>query len=139
LADLYSDRPPLDDFLGWRDLRVNEEIYWYGWFIDYWMEGGLMRDIYTHQITTPEHWNMLMLPFAYTREELDYDIVVGNEIEVTPSYDPHCDSENGDVTDGCAPVAVISAEKLRDYTNGPPETTKMQVCSYTMIEWGSMS
>jgi len=97
----------------------------YGWFIDYWMEGGLMRDIYTHQITTPEHWNMLMLPFAYTREELDYDTVVGNETEVTPSYDPHCDSENGDVTDGCEPVAVISAEKLRDYTDGPPETTKI--------------
>jgi len=39
------------------------------------------------------------------------------------SYDPHC--SNGDVTDGCEPKAVISAEKLRDYTEGPAETTKI--------------
>lgn len=38
LADLYSDRPPIEDFLDWRDLRVLEECSWYGWFIDYWME-----------------------------------------------------------------------------------------------------
>ena len=40
LDRLYSERPPLDDFLEWRDLRVLDEIHWYGWFIDYWMEGG---------------------------------------------------------------------------------------------------
>ncbi len=39
------------------------------------------------------------------------------------SYDPHC--SNGDVTDGCEPKAVISAEKLRDYSEGPAETTKI--------------
>ena len=36
------------------------------------------------------------------------------------SYDPHC--TNGDVTGGCNPVAVFSAEKLRDYNEGPAET-----------------
>ena len=40
LDHLYAERPPLDDFLEWRDLRVMDEIYWYGWFIDYYMEGG---------------------------------------------------------------------------------------------------
>ena len=122
LDNLYSERPPMEDFLEWRDLRVMDEIQWYGWFIDYWMEGGLMRDIYTHQLTTPEHWYMLMMPTVYTREELDYDLVVGNQT-VTPNYDPHC--EGSKVTDGCEPVAVISAEKLRDYTEGPPETAKI--------------
>jgi len=119
LDDLYAARPPIEDFLEWRDERVLEECHWYGWFIDYWMEGGLMRDMFTHKITTPEHWNMLMVPTAWTVDELRYDLVVG-DAEVTPSYDPHC--ENGDVTDGCEPVAVISAEKLRDYTEGPAET-----------------
>jgi len=94
----------------------------YRWFIDYWMEGGLMRDMFTHKITTPEHWNMLMMPTVYTLAELDYDLVVGDD-EVTPSYDPHCD--NGDVTDGCKPVAIISAEKLQDYAEGPAETARI--------------
>ena len=150
LDKLYSERPPMEDFLAWRDERVLEECHWYSWFIDYWMEGGLMRDMFTHQITTPEHWNMLMMvsrgsficsfvhldvhinftliasllqPTKYKREELEYDLVVGNETIVTPSYDPHC--TNGDVSGGCEPVAVISAEKLRDYSDGPPETAKI--------------
>lgn len=61
-----------------------------------------------------------MEPTGYSRAELDYDLVVGNDVVVTPAYDPHC--ESGEVTDGCQPVAVISAEKLRDYTEGPAET-----------------
>ena len=38
---IYNTRAPLAAFLVWRDLRVMEEISWYGWFIDYWMEGGM--------------------------------------------------------------------------------------------------
>ena len=82
-----------------------------------------MRDIFTHKITTPQHWNMLMMPTVYSRAELEYDRVVGNETVVTPSYDPHC--ANGEISGGCQPVAVISAEKLRDYTEGPAETAKI--------------
>ncbi|KAL7544139.1 hypothetical protein ACHAWF_007522 [Thalassiosira exigua] len=122
LDQLYSERPPIEDFLIWRDMRVVEECHWYGWFIDYYMEGGLMRDIFTHKITTPEHWYMLMMPTVYSRAELDYDLVVGPDTVVSPSYDPHCEL---DITNGCEPVAVISAEKLRDYTEGPAETTKI--------------
>lgn len=119
IDDLYGERPPIEDFLAWRDLRVLDETHWYGWFIDYWMEGGLMRDMFTNKITTPEHWNMLMMPTVYTKAEMDYDLIVGNTV-VTPSYDPHC--TNGDISGGCQPVAIISAEKLRDYTDGPAET-----------------
>lgn len=117
---LYASTPPVGAFFAWRDLRVMDEIQWYGWFIDYWMEGGLLRDIYTHKITTPHHWNMLMMPTVYTRDELDYDVVVGVDTVVTPRYDPHC--TNGDVSGGCEPVAVVSAEKLLDATAGPSET-----------------
>ena len=30
MTNLYAERPPLDDFLAWRDLRVMDEIHWYG-------------------------------------------------------------------------------------------------------------
>lgn len=123
LDNLYGERPPIEDFWEWRDLRVLDECYWYSWFIDYWMEGGLQRDIFTHKTTTPEHWNMLMMPTVYTRAELDYDVVVGNDTVVTDSYDPHCG--NGEISNGCAPVAVISAEVLRDPTEGKAETAKI--------------
>jgi hypothetical protein len=84
---------------------------------------GLYRDMFSHKTTTSEHFNMLMMPFNFKREELDYDLVVGADTVVSPTYDPHC--ENGDVSGGCEPVAVISAEKLLDYTAGPAETAKI--------------
>lgn len=39
---------------------------------------------------------------------------------IVASYDPHC--ANNDIANGCEPVAVISAEKLRDLSYGPAET-----------------
>lgn len=30
LDNLYSERPPMGDFLEWRDERVMDEVYWYG-------------------------------------------------------------------------------------------------------------
>ena len=30
LTNLFQERPPLDDFLAWRDLLVMDEIHWYG-------------------------------------------------------------------------------------------------------------
>ena len=38
IPNLYQQRPPLEDFRIWRDERVMDEVQWYGWFIDYWME-----------------------------------------------------------------------------------------------------
>ena len=49
-----------------------------------------MRDIYTHQLTTPEHWEMLVkYTFKYTRDELDYDTVVPllDETDTTQDVD----------------------------------------------------
>uniref|UniRef100_A0A7S2IES7 Uncharacterized protein n=1 Tax=Helicotheca tamesis TaxID=374047 RepID=A0A7S2IES7_9STRA len=115
IPNLYQEQPPMADFLAWRDERVFDEIKWYGWFIDYWMEGGLMRDMFTNKITTPEHWNMLMVPTAHTAEELDYDLVVGADTVVEPTIDPNCEK----ITNGCTPAKVISAEKLVDHQAGP--------------------
>jgi len=118
LHKLYAERPPLEDFLEWRDDRVLDEIQWYGWFIDYYMEGGLMRDMFNHKITTPEHWYMLMQPTRYTKEEMAYDLIVGPDTYVSPSYDPHC---LNDVTTGCEPIEIISAERLVEADTGPIE------------------
>ena len=41
IDQLYAKRPPLEDFLDWRDDHVLHEIYWYGWFIDFYMEGDM--------------------------------------------------------------------------------------------------
>lgn len=112
---------PLEDFLRWRDERLMEECHWYGWYIDYYMEDGLMRDIYTHKLTTAEHWNMLMHPESYKKENTTYDLIVGENF-VPPTYDPHCLK---DISNGCIPVAIISAERLVDHTIGKTETQKI--------------
>jgi len=122
IDNLYAERPPPEDFFIWRDERVLEEIYWYGWFIDYYMEDGLMRDMFTSKITTPEHWNMLMQQTRYTVEEMDYDLIVGPDTIVAPTRDPHCVN---DVTNGCKPIEVISAEKLVDHATGRAESRKL--------------
>ena len=43
-----------------------------------------MRDMFNHKTTTPEHWNRLMMPTVYTKTEMDYDLIVGNDTVVTP-------------------------------------------------------
>jgi len=121
IPNLYSARPPLDDFLAWRDLRVMDEIHWYGWFIDYWMEGGLLRDIFTHKITTNYHWNLLMMPTVYSKSEVAYDLIIGNQT-VSPEFDPNCANK---VSGGCQPIQIISAEKLVELETGPDENAKI--------------
>jgi len=81
-----------------------------------------MRDMFTHKITTPEHWYMLMQPTRYTKEEMAYDKIVGNDTYVSPSYDPHCEN---DVTAGCEPIQIISAERLVETDTGPAEGRKI--------------
>jgi len=121
LENLYAERPPMEDFLIWRDLRVIDEIDWYGWFIDYYMEDGLMRDMYTKKITTKEHWDLLMRPEATSRDQMTYEQIVG-DAEVTPTRDPHCVN---DISEGCSPIEVVSAEKLILEETGPAETRKI--------------
>jgi len=78
-----------------------------------------MRDMFNHKMTIPEQWNMLMKPDHYKKAEMTYDLIVGDTV-VTANYDPHC--ANGDISGGCEPASVISAEKLRDRDVGAAET-----------------
>jgi len=120
-SNLYQERPPLEDFLVWRELRVFDEIHWYSWFIDYYMENGLMRDMFNHEVTTPEHWRKLLLPHHYTKEELRYKWYVHDPENLTPYYDPMCDT----IAMGCYPARIISAEKLVVNETGPAEGRKI--------------
>ncbi len=103
-------------------------IYTFGrqrWFIDYWMEGGLMRDIFSHKLTTPEHWYLLMQPTAYSKDESAYDRIVGEGVVITEkSYDPPCGTEHK-ILGGCRPVQIISAERLVKAETGPAEGRKI--------------
>ena len=83
---------------------------------------GLMRDMFTHKITTPEHWYLLMRPEANHKDLMTYDLIVGNDTIVTPSYDPHCID---DISGGCEPVEIISAERLVETDTGPAEGRKI--------------
>ena len=97
--NLFETQPGVNDYVEWRDSRVLDEIHWYGWYIDYWMEGGLLRDIFSHKRTTAEHWERLINKPFFTRGELAYEnYVPGGEESVTPTYDTHCP---GDITGGC--------------------------------------
>ena len=76
IANLYQGEVNEDKYIEWRDARVMDEIGWYGWMIDYWMEDGLMRDYFDHKVTTPEHWALLLEPEKYTYGELQWDVNV---------------------------------------------------------------
>jgi hypothetical protein len=81
-----------------------------------------MRDMFNHKITTPDHWYMLKQPERYTKEEMAYDLIVGPDTIVSPTYDPHC---LNDITAGCEPIAIISAERLVKTDTGPIEGRKI--------------
>eukprot|EP00957_Ditylum_brightwellii_P069952 5312212-Ditylum_brightwellii.AAC.1 len=55
------------------------------------------------------------MPTVYTVYELRYDLIVGDDTVVEPSYDPNCAL----VSNGCEPVKVISAERLVTLDRGP--------------------
>lgn len=84
-----------------------------------------MRDVKTNKITTPEHWYMLRNSSSnsrnkFNRDYLPYDVAVGLDTLVPPSYDPHCAA--GEISGGCEPIAIFSGELLSDYVDGPKET-----------------
>mmetsp|Transcript_11454 Transcript_11454/g.16684 ORF Transcript_11454/g.16684 Transcript_11454/m.16684 type:complete len:689 (-) Transcript_11454:183-2249(-) len=129
IANLYKEEeageehtnPPVEDFLVWRDLRVFDEIHWYSWFIDYYMEGGLMRDMFNHELTVEGQWKMSIMPNFFTKHEMRHGRFVDENEIVQPSYDPMCAT----LSKGCYPVLIIDPEKLVDPQYGPVEARKM--------------
>ncbi len=79
-----------------------------------------MRDIYSHNLTTPEHWTMSLNNFAVSRDEITASFV-HTDIK---SYDPHC-SDYNEVSNGCQPVKILSGELLVNHTTGPAENRKI--------------
>lgn len=82
-----------------------------------------MRDISTHRKTIPEHWYRILQPTAYNKDDVDIENFVPNGTIVESSYDPNCLDEN--VSDGCHPMAIISAERLQTAGWGASETRKI--------------
>ena len=76
IPDLFQGIIEADKYAMWRNERTMDEIGWYGWLIDYWMEDGLLRDYFDHKVTTPEHFELLREPETYTYGELQWDVNV---------------------------------------------------------------
>jgi len=119
LDRVFTFRAPIVDWVIWRNERVNAEIHWWSWHIDYWMEGGLLRDIFTHELTTATHFARLLDPTIYTEAELR--LFQSKLINVQPTYDTHCNG--GDIED-CRPTAIASIERMMDPSTGPQEVAK---------------
>ena len=76
IPNLFQGIIEADKYAMWRNERTMDEIGWFGWLIDYWMEDGLLRDYFDHKITTPEHFALLREPETYTYGELQWDVNV---------------------------------------------------------------
>jgi hypothetical protein len=75
----------------------------------------------THKFTTLEHWDMLLNPDSLSPEQRAYETVIGDAV-IEPIYDPNCVNN---VSGGCHPVTIISAEHLVDPALGPTEARKL--------------
>ncbi|KAL3774835.1 hypothetical protein HJC23_005414 [Cyclotella cryptica] len=62
VEELYGTRNDFDQFYIWRDAHVLQEIYRYGWYIDFWMENGLIRDPFSHQVIDADYYEVWVNP-----------------------------------------------------------------------------
>ncbi|KAL7518232.1 hypothetical protein ACHAWX_003078 [Stephanocyclus meneghinianus] len=62
VEELYGTRNDFDKFYVWRDAHVLQEIYKYGWYIDFWMENGLRRDPFSHQVIDADYFEVWSKP-----------------------------------------------------------------------------
>jgi hypothetical protein len=62
VEELYGERLQDVTFYDWRDLKILQEIYRYGFYIDYWMENGLRRDPFSHELVDKEYWDLFVNP-----------------------------------------------------------------------------
>ena len=85
------------------------------------MEGGLMRDMFNHEMTVPSQWQMAILPNFFTKHEVRHGRFVDENQTVDPSYDPMCAT----LSKGCYPVLIHDPAKLVDPATGPAEARKL--------------
>jgi len=122
--NLYEYSPPdnEDEFIEWRDDKAADEIHWWGWVIDFWMENGVLRDVRTNNLTTLEHFEILTEANRNSLDEYSWETFVGTPLNVA-QWDPHCLHHVS--PHGCKPVAIISAEDLISPEYGVAEFSKI--------------
>ena len=121
LSRVFTMHAPVDSWQSWRNSRFKSEIRQWSWHLDFWMENGLMRDFYTHELTNAEHFERLKASERFSEEELRAH--QASLTNVQPEYDPHCSS--GLMQLGCRPVAVTSFEAINSEETGPQEASKL--------------
>lgn len=127
----YTMRSPIEDWIKWRDTRFDVEIKKWGWFIDFWMEGGVARDIFSHNLTTLEHFDRLKQPVMYAAPELTTaQNSIGN---ITAQIDSHCVEDMN-----CTVVAIASFEKMIDRESGPSEIERFVAAIDGKTSWPMM-
>mmetsp|Transcript_44592 Transcript_44592/g.65595 ORF Transcript_44592/g.65595 Transcript_44592/m.65595 type:complete len:418 (-) Transcript_44592:214-1467(-) len=102
---VFTGRPPMSNWIRWRDRWFTDQIKVWGWYIDYWMEGGM------------RYW---MVENEYRNGQWPYHWLEGDH-EGERQIDEHCISD----MNGCYPQTVISYERLRNETTGPAELNKV--------------
>ncbi len=124
----YTKRPPIEDWLAWRDARFDVEIKKWGWFIDFWMEGGIVRDMFSHDFTTLDHFERLKQPVMYAAPEL---IAAQSAlVDVKPAFDTHCVEDLN-----CTVTAIASYERMLNETTGPSEIERFAATIDGKLSW----
>lgn len=124
----YTKRSPIEEWIRWRDTRFDVEIKKWGWFIDFWMEGGIARDIFSHDFTTLSHFERLKQPVMYAAPEL----IAAQEAlgAVPPAFDNHCIEDLN-----CTVTAIASYERMINETTGPSEIERFAATIDGKLSW----
>jgi len=125
IKNTFTRRPPVSEWEYFKRFRFYREMNSWSWHLEFWMEGGLLRDVFSHNITTPEHMEGLMSPSIYSEAELT--MYKGEQTDVTPHWDKHCASYDGNTPDmsDCRPVTIASYENIIDPLKGPEEIARL--------------
>jgi len=118
--DTFKVRPSVNEWVDFKRDRFTREVNSWSWHLEYWMENGLLRDVFTHNLTNPAVMDGIMNPSIYTEAELATFQDALSDVNAT--FDRHC--VEGDMP-YCLPVAIISYENLMQQSTGPAEIGKL--------------
>eukprot|EP00555_Chaetoceros_dichaeta_P007443 CAMPEP_0198276072 /NCGR_PEP_ID=MMETSP1447-20131203/65115_1 /TAXON_ID=420782 /ORGANISM="Chaetoceros dichaeta, Strain CCMP1751" /LENGTH=759 /DNA_ID=CAMNT_0043970991 /DNA_START=1 /DNA_END=2277 /DNA_ORIENTATION=- len=104
ISNTFTSRPPIEEWVNWRDYRFEEEIKLWRWHIDFWMEGG------TQYWSDNDFERCGQHPFEYL-DETD---------RTNWPRDNHCPADMN-----CEAKAVVSYETMKDPITGPVELSKI--------------
>ena len=70
--------------------RTTDGIGWYGWLIDYSLEGRILQDYFDHKLTTAEHWAKLREPETFTYGEFQWDVSICKTVSRSRAFSGLC-------------------------------------------------